>query len=270
MSGSVEEAIADTSNEDLLEDSDIAIADGEKSLAKMATEDAGNHSDHHFKYSNDTSDLRLIVERKPLYVSRVVLSLVSPIMKSLFAIKDAEDTVELPLPGKKYTHMVQFLNCIYPDILAPITEDNVEVVLPLADEFQVRRLVEKCEEFLIKDIEDTAPALHPEKIVRYMNISEKYGLENLQKSTFETAAKTPSSLLENVREFWDLPSVTTTSVFIRRLKLLEQSGKAVRTKVKEIQNHCSLYHKGERNGESVCTKCYASIGKHAQSELKYF
>ena len=37
--------------------------------------------EHPFQYSNDTSDLRLIVEGKPLYVSRVVLSLVSPVLK---------------------------------------------------------------------------------------------------------------------------------------------------------------------------------------------
>ena len=38
-------------------------------------------AEHPFQYSNDTSDLRLILEGKPLYVSRVVLSLVSPVLK---------------------------------------------------------------------------------------------------------------------------------------------------------------------------------------------
>lgn len=145
----------------------------------------------------------------------------------------------------------------------------MEIVLPLADEFQVKRLLEKCEEFLQEDIQTAAPRPDLGKIVQYINVSEKYGLQNLQKATFETAAKTPSDQLENVQEFWELPSVTTTSIFIRRLKLLEQSGKAVRSKVKETQNHCTLYHKGERNGETVCTKCYANIGKFAQSQLKY-
>lgn len=37
--------------------------------------------EHPFSYSNDTSDLRLLVEGRPLYVSRVVLSLVSPVLK---------------------------------------------------------------------------------------------------------------------------------------------------------------------------------------------
>lgn len=61
--------------------SDAAKVNGEKELESLTLKDADEDSDHPFKYSNDTSDLRLMVEGKPLYVSRVVLSLVSPVMK---------------------------------------------------------------------------------------------------------------------------------------------------------------------------------------------
>ena len=159
--------------------------------------------------------------------------------------------------------------CVINVPLLIFTEKNVEVILRLADEYQVQRLVEKCEEFLTKDIESaTYTSVEPEKVVRYLYWSDKFGLEGLQKATYEAAARIESDLLENVREFWELPSVTTTSVFIRRLKLLEKQGKTIRCKVKEIQNHCSLYHKGERNMDGICTKCYANIGKHVLSELK--
>ena len=132
----------------------------------------------------------------------------------------------------------------------------------------MKRLLDKCEDFLVEDIKSTNPRPRPGKIVNYLGFSEKYGFERLQKASYETAAKTESDLLENEQEFWDLPSVTTTSVFIRRLKLLEQCGKNIRAKIKELQNHCGLYHKGDREGESVCTKCYAAIGKTAQTEIK--
>lgn len=240
------------------------IRDKDFTSVSPTTEEA----DHPFQYSSDTSDLRLIVEGKPLYVSRVVLSLISPVLKRLFGTTNVEDTIEFELPGKKYDDMVEFLCCVYPDILNPITEDNITAVLPLADEYQVKRLLDKCEDFLVEDIKSTCPKPRPNKIVNYLGFSEKYGFERLQKASYETAAKTESDLLENVQDFWDLPSVTTTSVFIRRLKLLEQCGKSIRAKIKELQNHCGLYHKGDRDGESVCTKCYATIGKTAQTEIK--
>ena len=53
------------------------IRDKEFTSMSPTTEEA----DHPFQYSSDTSDLRLIVEGKPLYVSRVVLSLISPVLK---------------------------------------------------------------------------------------------------------------------------------------------------------------------------------------------
>ena len=39
----------------------------------------------------------------------------------LFGTTNAEDTVEFELHGKKYDDMVEFLCCVYPDILNPIT-----------------------------------------------------------------------------------------------------------------------------------------------------
>ena len=43
----------------------------------------------------------------------------------LLATRDAEDTVEIELPGKKYDDMVEFLCCIYPDLLSPVTGTGV-------------------------------------------------------------------------------------------------------------------------------------------------
>ncbi|XP_052814175.1 BTB and MATH domain-containing protein 36-like [Mya arenaria] len=252
------------------EDDDTSAPE-DKNVPEMAHAQSLCELDHPFRHPNETSDLRLIVEGRPLYVSKVVLSLVSPVFKRLFLAGSVESMVELPLPDRKYADMVQFLCCVYPDILAPITEINIVIILDLAEEFQVHRLVEKCEEFLANDIAITPTSSpYPQKVVRYLYLSDKYGLEDLQKAAFETAARMQSDMLENVREFWQLPSVTTTSVFIRRLKLLEVSGRAVRTRIKEAQNHCTLYHKGERTGDNVCNKCFAGIGKFVISEMKYF
>ena len=53
------------------------IREEEYTSISPTPEDAG----HPFQFSSDTSDLRLIVEGRPLYVSRIVLSLISPVLK---------------------------------------------------------------------------------------------------------------------------------------------------------------------------------------------
>lgn len=75
-----------------------------------------------FFQANDTSDLRLSVEGKPLYVSRILLSIVSPVLKDLFDKRSKEQAIiEIPLPGQKYVEILEFLECIYPDSLKPVS-----------------------------------------------------------------------------------------------------------------------------------------------------
>lgn len=75
-----------------------------------------------FSRATDTSDMRLIVDGKPLYVSRLVLSIISPVFKDIFEKRAREMSIfEIPLPGRKYEEMLEFLYCVYPDSLKPIS-----------------------------------------------------------------------------------------------------------------------------------------------------
>lgn len=75
-----------------------------------------------FSRATDTSDMRLIVDGKPLYVSRLVLSIISPVFKDIFEKRAREASIfEITLPRRKYEEMVEFLYCVYPDSLKPIS-----------------------------------------------------------------------------------------------------------------------------------------------------
>lgn len=75
-----------------------------------------------FSRATDTSDMRLIVEGKPLYVSRLVLSIISPVFKEMFERRARELSLfEIPLSGRKYDEMLEFLYSVYPDSLKPIS-----------------------------------------------------------------------------------------------------------------------------------------------------
>jgi len=120
-----------------------------------------------------------------------------------------------------------------------------------------------------KDVEVT-PNYTPsaEKVVRYLYHADKYGLEALQKSAFETAARFQSDDLEKVELFWELPPVTTTSIFVRRLKLLENARKTTMTSLKERENECSLYHRDSCLGDRLCSKCLMNFGKRVARDIQ--
>lgn len=82
-----------------------------------------------FFQANDTSDLRLSVEGKPLYVSRILLSIVSPVLKDMFDKRSKEQAIiEIPLPGQTYSDILEFLECIYPDSLKPISGTKINSI----------------------------------------------------------------------------------------------------------------------------------------------
>ena len=82
----------------------------------------GVQDGRNFLQANDTSDLRIMVDGKSLYVSRIMLSIISPVLKSLLATRSRDHTIlEIPLPDKKYDDVLEFLKCVYPDILKPVS-----------------------------------------------------------------------------------------------------------------------------------------------------
>ncbi|XP_033728295.1 uncharacterized protein LOC117317569 [Pecten maximus] len=221
-----------------------------------------------FLQANDTSDLRLVCGGKPLYVSRIVLSIVSPVLKQMFDSRSRElSVIEIPLPGKSFDDILEFLCCVYPDKLKPVNENNVMILLDLAMEYKVASLTLRCEQYLLDELNRNRKCISPDKLVKTIQLADQYGLGSVQQQCFDIATRTSSDLLENVQGFWDLSHVHTATIFLQRLKLFESASKKVGKRLTEVEAHCSLYHKNDRWGDSLCNKCLASVGKVAAVEL---
>ena len=86
--------------------------------------------ERNFLQANDTSDLRITVEGKSLYVSRIMLSIISPVLKNMLATRSRDHTIlEIPLLDKKYDDVLEFLKCVYPDILKPVSSKSISICL---------------------------------------------------------------------------------------------------------------------------------------------
>lgn len=239
----------------------VTRASSIQSLTEMS-----RNSPRTFFQANDTSDLRLSVEGKPLYVSRILLSIVSPVLKDMFDKRSKEQAIiEIPLPGQKYSDILEFLECIYPDNLKPISDENVHAMLRLANEFKVKTLRERCVAFLKLQLENNCSS---DRIIEILTTSINYDLEELQQLSTDMACRASSDELENVPGFSDLPDDITSDIFIKRLKLFEEAGRKIRKRLKEAETHCSLYHKNERWGDILCNKCLAGVGKVSAYEIE--
>ncbi|KAJ8311377.1 hypothetical protein KUTeg_010732 [Tegillarca granosa] len=88
---------------------------------RMAMDQDPEHQGCPFVEEPGITDLALVVEGKKLFVNKFVLAVASPVFKKMFTSKFKEkDTSEVELPGKKYKDVLEFLMCIYPNIMKSV------------------------------------------------------------------------------------------------------------------------------------------------------
>jgi hypothetical protein len=130
-------------------------------------------------------DFVLIVDNKRLHVVKGILAYASPVFDTMFQAEFKEkNSSELDLPGKKVEDMQQFLRCIYP-LPAEISSENVNAILPLAEEYQVLNLKSKCEAFLLKQVTGT---ISSDDLYRVLAQASLYNMTGLLQKCVDVAS----------------------------------------------------------------------------------
>jgi hypothetical protein len=164
-------------------------------------EDADIHDDNDFKETVDTikmptfdftektwkDDFVLIVESKRLHVTKAILAHASPVFETMFHadFKEKNNTA-LELPGKTVEDVQKFLRCIYPDPV-DVCSENINSVLPLAEEYQVSNLKSRCEAFLLKQVKGV---ISFDDLYSILGQSSQYNMPNLVKKCVELVSNT--------------------------------------------------------------------------------
>ena len=170
-----------------------------------------------FTEPSSKSDVVLIVEDKRVYVSKTVLSLASPVFEAMFESDFKEkQNAEIPLPGKKYDDFIKFLLCFYPHSIKLITYNDVDALLPLADEYQVNYIQEKSEEILLYHLEKSI--LIDKTVVHILLLADKYALTKARAKAVEIAASRSYDKLTTVDEFTAISSQAKIDVLVIELQ----------------------------------------------------
>jgi len=139
--------------------------------------DQAEQRKHGFSEPWEDSDLILVVEDEKFHVHRVIMSMNSPVFKAMFKSQFKEATSnEIPLPEKKANEVLDFLKQIYFPYIeerVEITIDNVEHLLKLSDEYQVKLIFEPCIKF-VKD-----QSITKENVMKLLMIADLYDLADV-------------------------------------------------------------------------------------------
>lgn len=130
---------------------------------------------------NFKSDVILIVENQRFYCHRLLLSLVSPVFARMFDGQFKEhDEQEVILEGKTTQSIIELLQFIYPQFNGQVTNENIEDLLKLADEYMIEHLKQPCKTFLLTQLDIFKYVVLPTK----QKLEQVYQFEKLVQCMF--------------------------------------------------------------------------------------
>ena len=147
-----------------------------------------------FSMQWEHSDVVLLVEGQHFHVHRLILAMSSPIFSRMFSSDFKEkDADKIPLPEKKAAEIREMLMVIYPRFCKPVNDTNLHFLLPLAREYRMTVLTQRCEDHLLR-LADKEHEIGP--LLETLMVAQNYSLERV---VAECVTKTQKLTIEEVQ-----------------------------------------------------------------------
>ncbi|KAL4233488.1 hypothetical protein ACF0H5_008169 [Mactra antiquata] len=209
-----------------------------KEVAPCVGSTSEDPTEEEFKNKSWRTDVTLKVEDRLLYVSKHVLGAASPVFDEMFDCKNEDgDLNEILLPGKKCSDVLEFLRCIYPNVLKPVTMANVFSVLPLAVEYQVTHLKQTCESYLLKCLDGD---ISTELLCFILNIAHTTNVQNVFAKCIEIAITRESTDVQKACNEVSLPLEVKESILSKRCTSIETKYKKLLNENNSARTLCSF------------------------------
>uniref|UniRef100_A0A915ISJ1 BTB domain-containing protein n=1 Tax=Romanomermis culicivorax TaxID=13658 RepID=A0A915ISJ1_ROMCU len=161
---------------------------------------------------DDSGDGEKSQEKVKIWVSKGFLAVVSPVFNKMFYGDFRESELSatnepIYLPGKNDKDFLQFLDCLFPySTQSDIDEANVETILRLSDEYQVKYLMDRCDQYYENVVRGISPCLLGldgyigyQTVLTYLPVILKYKLKRATEACVPLAATLHMSTLTDHR-----------------------------------------------------------------------
>ena len=197
-----------------------SLAKVSESEGNGSSEDEKGRMKHRFSEPWEDSDLILLVEDEKFHVHRVIMSMNSPVFKAMFKSQFKEATAnEIPLPEKKANEILDLLKHVYSKqfIEEPveITEETVEYLLKLSDEYQIKRIFDTCINFV-----KTRPQTE-QNVMKLRKMATNYNLDRVRDECDDLLKNLKLTTLSEIVDLKGLDQETLQHFLEQRIKRLE-------------------------------------------------
>lgn len=164
------------------------------------------------------SDITFVVDTRKVFANKTVLTLWSPVFEAMFQHDFKEKAAtQIDLPEKNFDGLMELMRVLHPPN-TDICENNVRLLLPLVQEYQIDVILERCEDFLLSQASS----------VRNFLLAEKYNLSRLRESNMAYLKRAPVSRLRSQPEFETLDATVLKDLLLDKCERFESNMDSLR------------------------------------------
>lgn len=212
------------------------------------------------------SDVVLLVEGQHFHVHRVILAMISPVFSRMFSSDFKEkDADEIPLPEKKAAEIREMLMVIYPIFCKPVNDTNLHFLLPLAREYQLTVLTQRCEDHLLRVAEKE---LEIGQLLETLIVAQNYTLERVKAECINKTQKLTIEEVQGHELYEEVEPLSQrkmielqVSAMQKDLRVAKAEISKLKDKILDIEAQASI---GLQSFESVV----ATLGSHIRHAKK--
>ena len=212
------------------------------------------------------SDVILIVEGQHFHVHRVILAMFSPVFSRMFSSDFKEkDADEILLPKKKAAEIREMLMAIYPIFNKPVNDTNLNFLLPLAQEYQMTVLTQRCEDHLLR-LAEKKHEIGP--ILETLIVAQNYTLERL---IAECVKKTQKLAIEEVQRhelYEQVEPVSQRKMIELQVSSMQRDVREAKAEISRLQNKIRQMEASASKGLQSFESLVAILGSHIRHANK--
>ena len=233
----------------------------------MEDENQGTQkSEHEFSKPWNQSDVLLIVEEQKFHVHRLILTMISPVFSQLFSSNSKEKGAgEIPLPGKKAAEIREMLMVIYPIFNKPVNDTNLYFLLPLAQEYQMTVLTQRCEDHLLRLAEKKREI---GSVLETLIVAQSYTLERV---IAECVNKTQKLAIEEVQShelYEKVEPLSQRKMIELQVGSMQGELREAKAEISRLQNKIREMEASASKGLQSFESVVAILGSHIRHAKK--
>lgn len=167
----------------------------------------------------------------------------------------------LPLPEKKASEIREMLLVIYPTSAKQIDDSNYHFLLNLAEEYMMKSLVEKCEQYLIKCLK--WPRQSSLLCLDLLDIAQEYKLEKLQMACIDKARNLSFWKLKEDSMYSKMSLSNFQQIIERMIQQLESEIQQLRRRLNAVDGQVRQLHRKFTEFESDASGALTEFTKLA-------